>query len=66
MAEERRHRVIVRSMQADGFFRAGRRWSPDPVEVIVSEAELAVLEREPRLSVQRLGPVSRKAPASDG
>lgn len=46
-----RHRVIVRAVSKKGFFRAGRFWPNEPVEVEVEQETVEVLVKEPHLVV---------------
>lgn len=47
-------RARVNAIPHEGFWRLGRRWPCAGVEVDLSEADLAILQAEPRLQVVRL------------
>lgn len=46
-----RHRVIVRAVSKQGFYRAGRFWPATNTEVEVDQETFDVLLKEPRLVV---------------
>lgn len=49
----------------DGYRRAGREWAREPAEVALTPDEVAVLERDPRISISPVRMDVRNPAAAD-